>query len=271
MTVTFNGQSESNWDYWASMRPLRHYDSGDMTSSQEAEYWTVKSGFRETTVDASDSGASNGTISIESDVTTVTEGEGVTFTLYWVDGPMNRPVTVQVRTREPNRQLPAGANPSEQFHTLTFPALALTSTFIDSRSIDQTQTVTVTTTDDSNYEPRDTVRAEVVSVSHDVKTSQSKLEHRALIRDDDRPSVTLSADATSITEGETVTFTLTRDNPTDAMTVGVLVEDPGGSLEGNYPQEAVQVPSSVAFAAGDSEMTVEITPPTTGGTRPTAS
>ena len=45
------------------------------------------------------------------------------------------------------------------------------------------------------------------------------------------------------------------------MTVGVLVEDPGGSLGGNYPQEAVQVPSSVAFAAGDAEMTVEITPP----------
>ena len=85
-------------------------------------------------------------------------------------------MTVQVRTWEPSRRLPAGDNPSEQFHTLTFPALSLSSEFIRSRDIDQTQTITVTTTPDTNYEVRDTIRAEVVSVSHGVKTSQSKLE-----------------------------------------------------------------------------------------------
>ena len=189
------------------------------------------------------------------------EGDQVQFPVQRKAGYALEPVTVQVRTWEPGRRLPAGDNPSEQVHTLTFPALALTSTFIPSRSIDQTQTITVTTTDDSNHEVRDTIRAEVVSVSHDVKTDDSKLEQRALIRDDDRPSVSLAADATSITEGETVTFTLTRDNPTDEMTVGVHISDPGGSLEGNYPSDAVSVPSNVAFAAGDSEMTVEITPP----------
>ena len=120
----------------------------------------------------------------------------------------------------------------------------------------------MTTTGDSNYEPRDTVRAEVVSVSHGVKTDDSKLEQRALIRDDDRPAVTLSADATSITEGETVTFTLTRDNPTDAMTVGVSGGGPRRVPGGQLPlRRQSQVPSSVAFAPGDSEMTVEITPP----------
>ena len=111
LRVTFNGQSESSWDYWASIRPLQHYDGGDLTSAEEAEYWTVKPGFRETTVDATDSGASNGTISIDSDVLTVTEGQAVVYTLYRVDGPMNMPVTVQVRTREPNRGGGQGSQP----------------------------------------------------------------------------------------------------------------------------------------------------------------
>ena len=59
-TVTFNGESESNWDYWASIRPIEDHAANELTSSEEAQYWTVKSGFRETTVDATDSGASNG-------------------------------------------------------------------------------------------------------------------------------------------------------------------------------------------------------------------
>ena len=75
LDVTFNGESEPNWEYWASIRPLEDHRGTELTSSQESEYWTVKSGFRETTVDASDSGNSNGSISIESDVTTVTEGQ----------------------------------------------------------------------------------------------------------------------------------------------------------------------------------------------------
>ena len=54
------------------------------------------------------------------------------------------------------------------------------------------------------------------------------------ILDDDRPTISLAADATSITEGEPVTFTLTRANATAVeLIVGVTVDDPGGFLEGN--------------------------------------
>ena len=102
--ATFNGQSESNWDYWASIRPVEDHAGNQLTSSEEAQYWTIKPGFRETTIDATDSGDSNGIVTIDSDVTTVTEGQAVVYTLYRVDGPMSKPVTVQVQTSEPNRQ-----------------------------------------------------------------------------------------------------------------------------------------------------------------------
>ena len=60
----------------------------------------MKSGLRETTIDATDSGASNGIITIDADVTTVTEGQAVVYTLYRVDGPMSKPATVRVQTSE---------------------------------------------------------------------------------------------------------------------------------------------------------------------------
>ena len=119
LRATFNGEPETNWDYRASIMPLQPYGDAELTSSQEAEYWTVKPGLRETTVDVTDLGASNGTISIESDVVTVTEGNPVVFTLYRVDGPMNKPVTVRVQTTEPNRQVGFGVNPSTEYHNVT--------------------------------------------------------------------------------------------------------------------------------------------------------
>ncbi len=256
-----DNSQDIEWKFSAKILPMTDSATGaDLDTGVEAQYWAV-SGQRERDIQVSNAGVSLQINLLDPQPHPVPEGDQVQFPVQRIGGYALDPVTVQVRTWEPSRRLPAGDNPSEQVHTLTFPALTLSSEFIRSRDIDQTQTITVTTRPDTNYEVRDTIRAEVVSVSHEVKTSQSKLEHRALIRDDDRPAVTLTADTTSITEGETVTFTLARDNSTEAMTVGVSVEDPGGSLEGNYPSDAVSVPSSVAFAAGDAEMAVEITPP----------
>ena len=256
-----DNSQDIDWNFSARILPMTDAGTGaELHAGVEAQYWEF-SGQRARDIEVSNAGVSLQINLLDPQPHPVPEGDQVRFPVQRIAGYALEPVTVEVRTWEPSRRLPAGDNPSEQLHTLTFPALSLSSTFIRSRDIDQTQTITVTTTPDSNYEVRDTIRVEVVSVSHGVKRDDSKLENRALIRDDDRPAVTLSADSTSITEGETVTFTLTRDNPTDAMTVGVSVDDPGGSLEGNYPSNAVSVPSSVAFAAGDAEMTVEITPP----------
>ena len=69
-------------------------------------------------------------------------------------------------------------------------------------------------------------------------------------------------DDTSITEGDTATFTLTRGNNTaNELLVGVSMDDPGGFLEGNYPSEAVAVPSSIMFAAGETIKEVAIAVP----------
>ena len=85
---------------------------------------------------------------------------------------------------------------------------------------------------------------------------------KATILDDDRPTITLSVDDTSITEGDTATFTLTRGhNTANELLVGVSVDDPGGFLEGNYASEAVAVPSSIMFAAGETTKEVAITVP----------
>ena len=92
----------------------------------------------------------------------------------------------------------------------------------------------------------------------------SVVKGQVAIIDDDQPTITLTSDAASITEGETVTFTLTRGNNTARRhLVGVRVDDPGGFLQGDYPgdPEGVETPTSVMFSAGDTTKTIAITPP----------
>ena len=82
------------------------------------------------------------------------------------------------------------------------------------------------------------------------------------ITDDDLPTISLSSNAPSIAEGDELTFTLTRgNNTTGELVVGVSVEDPGGFLNGNYPSEAVEAPTSVTFAPGDVSKVITLTPP----------
>ena len=78
-------------------------------------------------------------------------------------------------------------------------------------------------------------------------------------------------DSTSVTEGDPVAFTLTREGGTTGeLTVGVAVDDPGGFLKGNSPSEAVAVPSNVGLRARRNRQGNHVTPPrTTGGTYPT--
>ena len=82
------------------------------------------------------------------------------------------------------------------------------------------------------------------------------------IVDDDQPTVSLSVNSTSVTEGDPVTFTLTRGvNTTGELIVGVAVDDPGEFLQGNVAWEAVEVPSSVVFAPGETVKEIDLTPP----------
>ena len=257
ITVTFNGQSESNWDYWASIRPLQHYDGGDLTSGEEAEYWTVKSGFRETTIDATDSGVSNGTISIESDVATVTEGEAVVYTLYRVGGPMNMPVTVRVRSREPNRsgQL---SNPSTQDHDVTIEAWEGHAEFTVYPFVDGVTEA-----------GEDLLIAVIPSISQvdGADRYTTGLPDRADVEINDPPSgstfVTVAANPTSVIEGgsATVTFTRSGGDTAQPLTVNIGVDDPDGRLRGNHWDPAPVVPTEVTFPANSTTQTISLTFP----------
>ena len=89
----------------------------------------------------------------------VPEGQEATLTLRRLRGNFLEPLTVQVRTWEPNREAVDGSNPSEQLHTLTFPALTMTDRFVD--YVVQTQTITVATIDDTEFEFYDFLEVEL--------------------------------------------------------------------------------------------------------------
>ena len=104
--VIENGAEENDWSYWASIRILEDWEGNTLTGAEEAEYWTVKQGFRETTIDATDSGGDTGTVVLGTIQTEVYEGAEVVFTLTRFGGPMGEAMKVKVKTRERNR--PAG-------------------------------------------------------------------------------------------------------------------------------------------------------------------
>ena len=257
-TVTFNGESESNWDYWASIRPLQDYGGDELSSGREAEYWTVKSGFRETTIDATDSGASNGSISIDSDVLTVTEGQAVVYTLYRIDGPMSKPVTVRVQTNEPNRQDGFGANPSTEYHNVTIEPWKGHAEFAVYPYVDG---VTETGADQ--------LIADIISISQvdGANRYREGAPNSVDVEIDDPPSnsalVTVAANPTSIVEGgsSTVTFTRTGGNTAQPLTVNIQVDDPDERLRGNHWDPAPSIPTQVTFPANSTTQTLTLTFP----------
>ena len=101
--VIENGAAEADWSYWASIKTLEDWEGSPITDAQEAEYWTVKQGFRETKIDLTDSKDHTGTVYLSTTQTEVYEGATVLFTLTRSGGPMGEARTVKVKTRERNR------------------------------------------------------------------------------------------------------------------------------------------------------------------------
>ena len=256
--VTFNGESESNWDYWASIRPIEDHEGDQLTSFEEAQYWTVKSGFRETTIDATDSGASNGIITIDADVITVTEGESVLFTLYRVDGPMSKPVTVRVQTSEPNRQEGFGDNPSTEYHNVTIEAWRGYAEFTVYPFVDGVEETGV-----------DQLIADILSISQvdGANRYREGSPNRLEIEINDPPSgsaiVTVGANPTSVVEGGSSIITLTRTGGDTAqpLTVNIHVDDPDNRLRGNHWDPAPAIPTEVTIPANSTTQTVTLTFP----------
>ena len=249
------------WEYSAEIKRIEDVSTGTVLSrGKEAQYWTVKeqpNRLRRNVLHPQERGWPFFFLS-EAAPDPVAEGQQVTFTLRRNSGNSLEPLEIQVRTWEPNRRASDDTNPSEQIHTFTLPAAPMTNLWVP--SLDQTIEFTVTTTDDQDYETSDFLKAELVdSVGFHYISIYKK---NVRIVDDDQPTVSLSVNSTSVTEGEPVTFTLTRGvNTTGELILGVAVDDPGGFLQGNVAWNAVEVPSSVVFAPGETVKEIDLTPP----------
>ena len=193
-----------NWMYSAQIKPLGDTDGNPLTAGQEAQYWTATG---RCPLVPSESHK------VQVDITNVTpepvvEGQQVTFTIHRNRGNPLEPLTVHLRTWEPNRRMADGTNHTEQIHDLTFPALSMTSDWVE--YVTQTMALTVTTEDAPKSETRDVLRAEMFRRECDLyqnydhhRFKNEVHDRRVEIEDNDRPTITLSADKRAATEGET--------------------------------------------------------------------
>ena len=249
------------WEYSAEIKRVEDVSKGTvLTPQQEAQYWTVQeqpNRLRKNVIRPFDRRWPFYHIE-DPTPDPVMEGQEVTFTILRSGGNPYEPAEFQVRTWEPNRRGPDGVNPSEQIHTFTVPAVPMTDRLTTYAR--HTITFAVTATDDTEYEASDFLKIELLDTVRRNGNSNDSEEVR--IVDDDQPTVSLSVNSTSVTEGDPVAFTLTRGaNTTGELIVGVAVDDPGGFLQGNVAWEAVEVPSSVVFAPGETVKEIDLTPP----------
>ena len=249
------------WEYSAEIKRVEDVSKGTvLTRKQEAQYWTVQeqpNRLRKNVIRPFDRRWPFYHIE-DPTPDPVMEGQEVTFTILRSGGNPYEPAEFQVRTWEPNRRGPDGVNPSEQIHTFTVPAVPMTDRLTTYAK--HTITFAVTATDDTEYEASDFLKIELLDTVR--RNGHSNGSGEVRIVDDDQPTVSLSVNSTSVTEGDPVTFTLTRGaNTTGELIVGVAVDDPGGFLQGNVAWEAVEVPSSVVFAPGETVKEIDLTPP----------
>ena len=252
-------QDPPRWKYTVTIKQLEDVNGVPLTADQEDDYWSVQGTRTQTLRKAGEIPFPEFNIKL-TDPREVEEGSQYTFTVERKWGNAHEPLPVQIRTWEPNRTSPDGTNPTEHVHNLTFPAVPVTSYF--QRSLEQTLDVTVTASDDAIFETSDLLKIELISPAK--RRGSSIVKGQVAIIDDDQPTIELSSDKTSVTEGETVVFTVTRgNNTTGELIVGIQVDDPGNFLQGDYVGDAdgVETPTSVMFADGESTKTVAITPP----------
>ena len=247
-----NGESETDWSYWASIRDLEDYNGAALDAAEEATYWTVKSGFRETIIDATDSGAKDGKVKLFADASTVVEGSELLYTLKREGGPMSHSLRVRVQTWEPNRIAGFGINPSLQYHWITF------------QPWESEMQFGVFPYVDNEVEAADQLHAEVQQTGSRYSEGSP---YTAIVDIEDPPSgsalVSLSGTPTSMAEGESATFTFTRTggDTTQPLTVDIRVDDPMGFLRGNHWDEEPDIPTQVVFSANSTSETITLTAP----------
>ena len=192
-------------------------------------------------------------ITIEADQASVYEGGLATFTLTRYGGHV-RPITVQVKTWEPDWDTPS-PNPTEQTHDVRFAqgsriATLRVAAYRDTRTdaANTTLKAQIQAASDSSYSVSSTDLATVEVIDYG---SSPPL-----------PVVSIARVAASITEGDSAEFQLTRSGDTaTAVTVDIRVEDPGNLLRGDLWDPPPQIPTQVDIAANQTTATLSIPVP----------
>ena len=249
ITVTENGVAEDDWNYWASIRPMEDVDGNALDSAVEAQYWTVKTGFREIDVTATDTGETTAAIEIDTAQTTVYEGQKVTYTITRVGGAIGEELTVVLDTYEAGRY-----NSTLTEHRVTFPPWR--------HSLDL---IVLAPVDDDSEPGTNTFAAELRCVNSLPYNCGTKWY--VDIEIDDAPQsgqfVSVSARATSIVEGgyTTLTFTRTGGSTTQDLAVALRVDDREDRLRGNHWDPAPEIPTQLVIPAGSTTAAITLTFP----------
>ena len=186
-------------------------------------------------------------ISIAADQTNVAEGGNATFTLTR-SGSASAELTVRIYSIEFFHPDGSGSldNPTGQYHQVNFAAGS------------NTATLTVTVDFDGVPESSDSLNALVSPEEGSPYRSGDPSQASVAITDVARV-VTIAADQTTLTEGDTATFTLTRTGPTTkAVVVNISVTDPGSFLRGNHWRPDPVLPTEATFDVGSSTATISL-------------
>ena len=250
LQVPENGQAEGDWKYWASILPIVDHEGNQVSDTVEAEYWTVKSGFRETEIDATDSGDLVGTVTLTTSQTSVYEGGGVVYTLTRTGGPIGAGRSIGLKTWEPNRESD-GSNPSEQTQYPHFPAWQTTinytvSAYVDGVTEDGTDTLKAELVGNIFYMPGTPNSADVEMTTR----RRQRLRHPGSGSGFDNRRADRHLHPHPHRRGH---------NP------GTHGQPPGGRLgdylRGNIWDPAPEIPTEATFEANDTTVTVSLTTP----------
>ena len=199
------------------------------------------------------------TVTIRTTQASAYEGGLATFIVERYGGGI-APLTVEVKTWEPNLEDPDGDNLSVQVHEVRINRgarryLLHAIPFVDSdtsESTPHTLNAQVMAPDDGSYQ---------------VGTSNmASIEILDQPTDNSIPVVRVQRGQTSAKEGETITLTFTRSggDTTQPLTVDVEVHDPGDLLRGDYWDAPPVIPTQVQFAENSTSVTVELAVPDDG-------
>ena len=242
--VPVNNLAEDEWQYTVTLLPRE-----EVPEDEASQYWRVV-GDGTATATVRDVGLP--VITITANQESIFEGEEGTFTLSRTGGVWE-PLTVQVLTWE--RRI-SDVDETRQEHQVTFEAGSATAivarTIMDEwYTTREKELIALILPNPGQYRRSEDQR--LFAVSMRVKDRSALLSIRA----DDQDSGA-DGEQDSITEGETATFTLTREGYIGrALAVHVSVQDPGYFMRGNHWQPVPSI-QPVRFEAGESTTVLEL-------------